>query len=167
MSSENYVFACDGKTFNLIRSKVNTPTGQLIIDFIYNSQQLQFKITIHNIFTFNIHNSQLQFTIWRKVNTPTGQQLWILYLPLTFISKNHEISQGPRAVQEDCPPREDLCEDAPRAEDWADWVPQDSRVGWKLMMCRKVKMEMLTQNLIWNAGDKLSCVETVAMTVEH
>ena len=32
MSSENYVFACDGKTFNLIRSKVNTSTGHTIID---------------------------------------------------------------------------------------------------------------------------------------
>ena len=47
MSSENYVFACDGKTFNLIRSKVNTPTGQPIIDFIYNPQ-LQFTIWSHS-----------------------------------------------------------------------------------------------------------------------
>ena len=46
MSSENYVFACDGKTFNLIRSKVNTPTSQTVIDSIHYSQSLFFN---HNI----------------------------------------------------------------------------------------------------------------------
>lgn len=58
MSSENYVFACDGKTFNLIRSKVNTPLTQ------YRFPNLMFELwkTILAI------NSNI---IYSKENTPT------------------------------------------------------------------------------------------------
>ena len=63
MSSENYVFACDGKTFNLIRSKVNTPLTQ------YRFPNLMFELwkTILAI------NSNI---IYSKENTPT--QTWYL-----------------------------------------------------------------------------------------
>ena len=64
MSSENYVFACDGKTFNLIRSKVNAPLTQyrfpnLMFELWKNNWSSLFHITIFHQYVQDSENKDI------------------------------------------------------------------------------------------------------------